>query len=119
MYLFFCKHVIVQFAYTQAFIHFLADVRMNRHSSPFKRRQCGQGMMEYVIIVALIAVAAIGIYSAFGRTARVQTAGMAQEVAGIKASTENATDASNAAAGRANDPKKSGMGQYNYSNDQK
>ncbi|QJE03600.1 pilus assembly protein [Massilia forsythiae] len=82
------------------------------------RRQRGQGMMEYVIIVALIAVAAIGIYSAFGKTVRVQTAGMAQEVSGKKASTEAATEAANAAAGRANDPKKTGMGQYNYANDQ-
>ncbi len=86
---------------------------------PLLRRQAGQGMMEYVIIVALIAVAAIGIYSAFGRTIRVQTGGMAQEVAGTKAATEKATESSNAAAGRANDPLKSGMGQYNYGNDQK
>jgi len=82
-------------------------------------RQHGQGMMEYVIIVALIAVAAIGIYSAFGRTVRVQTAGMAQEVSGTTASTAAAVDAANAAAGRANDPQKAGMGRYNYGNDQK
>jgi Flp pilus assembly pilin Flp len=81
-------------------------------------RQAGQGMMEYIIIAALIAVAAIGVYSAFGRTIRVQTAGMAQEAAGTKASISNATDASNAAAGRANDPQKVGMGKYNYANDQ-
>lgn len=92
---------------------------MLRNTHRIKRRIAGQGMMEYVIIVALIAVAAIGIYSAFGRTVRVQTAGMAQEAAGAKASTEIAVDASNAAAGRANDPQKVGMGQYNYANDQK
>lgn len=82
-------------------------------------RQHGQGMMEYVIIVALIAVAAIGIYSAFGRTVRVQTAGMAQEVSGTRAATENAEDAANASAGRANDPQKQGMAGYNFGNDQK
>ncbi len=76
-------------------------------------------MMEYVIIVALIAVAAIGVYSAFGRTVRVQTAGMAQEVSGTQASTAKADEAANAAAGRANDPAKQGMGRYNYANDQK
>jgi len=76
-------------------------------------------MMEYVIIVALIAVAAIGIYSAFGQTVRIQTAGMAQEVSGKKASVEAAANASNAAAGRANDPQKQGMGGYNYGNDAK
>ena len=92
---------------------------MDHSVLPLLRRQAGQGMMEYVIIVALIAVAAIGIYSAFGQTVRVQTGGMAQEVAGVKASTDKANDAANAAAGRANDPLKSGMGQYNYANDQK
>ncbi|MFL6708589.1 MAG: Flp family type IVb pilin [Massilia sp.] len=82
------------------------------------RRHAGQGMMEYVIIVALIAVAAIGIYSAFGKTIRVQTAGMAQEAAGTRASTAAAVEAANASAGRANDPNKVGMGKYNYANDQ-
>jgi Flp pilus assembly pilin Flp len=80
--------------------------------------QSGQGMMEYIIIVALIAVAAIGIYSAFGKTVRTQTAGLAKELAGQKADISKAVDAANAAAGRANDPKKVGLGQYNYANDQ-
>ena len=84
------------------------------------RRQQGQGMMEYVIIVALIAVAAIGIYSAFGKTMRNQTAGLSKEMAGADASTQisNAANAANASAGRANDPNKVGMGRYNYANDQ-
>jgi Flp pilus assembly pilin Flp len=92
-------------------------VKNHRFSAGF-RRQAGQGMMEYVIIVALIAVAAIGIYSAFGQTVRNQTAGMAKEVSGKEANITAATDASNSAAGRANDPQKSGMGRYNYGNDQ-
>jgi Flp pilus assembly pilin Flp len=77
-------------------------------------------MMEYVIIVALIAVAAIGIYSAFGKTMRNQTAGLAKEMSGTDASTQisNAGQAANAAAGRANDPNKAGMSHYNYANDQ-
>lgn len=83
-----------------------------------ERAQQGQGMMEYVIIVALIAVAAIGIYSAFGQTVRNQTAGMAKEVSGKEAPIAAAQNSSNAAAGRANDPQKSGMGRYNYGNDQ-
>jgi len=91
---------------------------MHRNSSDYTYRESGQGMMEYIIIVALIAIAAIGVYSAFGRTVRVQTAGMAQEAAGTKASIENAADASNAAGGRANDPQKEGMGKYNFANDQ-
>jgi len=42
----------------------------------------GQGMTEYIIIVALIAVAAIGVYNMFGKTVRNQTAGMAAALAG-------------------------------------
>lgn len=42
----------------------------------------GQGMTEYIIIVALIAVAAIGVYSLLGKTVRGQVAGIASEVTG-------------------------------------
>lgn len=75
--------------------------------------------MEYIIIVALIAIAAIGVYSSFGKTVRNQTAGIAQELSGNKADTALAKDSANAAAGRANDAQKEGMGQYNYANDAK
>lgn len=44
-------------------------------------------MTEYIIIVALIAVAAIGVYQLFGATVRDQTAAMAQEVAGVDSRT--------------------------------
>jgi Flp pilus assembly pilin Flp len=40
-----------------------------------KLRQGGQGMTEYIIIVALIAVAAIAVYQLFGATVRNQTGG--------------------------------------------
>lgn len=45
-------------------------------------RQLGQGMTEYIIIVALIAIAAIAAYGFFGDTLRGQVGGMAQELAG-------------------------------------
>jgi type IV pilus assembly protein PilA len=45
-------------------------------------RQLGQGMTEYIIIVALIAVAAIGVYQAFGSVVRGQTATAAATLAG-------------------------------------
>ncbi len=41
-------------------------------------RQKGQGMTEYIIIVALVAIAAIGVYTAFGHTVRGQMAVTAQ-----------------------------------------
>lgn len=47
-------------------------------------RQRGQGMTEYIIIVALIAIAAIGAFTFFGSTARSQVAAMSQELAGQK-----------------------------------
>ena len=47
-----------------------------------KKKQRGQGMTEYIIIVALIAVAAIGVYQLFGNTVRNQTAAIAQELSG-------------------------------------
>ena len=37
-----------------------------------KLKQLGQGMSEYIIIVALIAIAAIAIYGLFGDTIRGQ-----------------------------------------------
>lgn len=53
------------------------------------RNQRGQGMTEYIIIVALIAVAAIGAFRYFGQTARSQVAAAAQEVAGTDGSAMN------------------------------
>jgi len=40
-------------------------------------QQRGQGMTEYIIIVALVAVAAIAVYQSFGQVIRAQTAAMA------------------------------------------
>ncbi len=48
----------------------------------FKVKQKGQGMTEYIIIVALIAVSAIGVYSFFGQTIRNQVAGLSSEMSG-------------------------------------
>jgi Tfp pilus assembly protein FimT len=46
------------------------------------QRQRGQGMTEYIIVVALVAIAAIGVYTAFGKTLRAQMAVTAQSLAG-------------------------------------
>lgn len=82
-------------------------------------KQSGQGMMEYIIIAALIAIASIAVYSSFGKTVRNQSANLAKELSGNKADMTKTQDAANAAAGRANDPNKEGMGNYNYANDAK
>ena len=47
-----------------------------------QKNQLGQGMTEYIIIVALVAVAAIGVYSAFGNAIKSQMAVMTGEIAG-------------------------------------
>ena len=59
---------------------------------PTKKKSLGQGMTEYIIIVALIAIAAIGVFRFFGDTARNQVAGMAMELGG-----EDGTEAKKAA----------------------
>lgn len=84
------------------------------HQHPLVRvsGQRGQGMTEYIIIVALIAVAAIGVYQFFGQTIRNQTAGIALEVSGQTADTaiQQAKTAADAAEGEGN--KKKGLGAY-------
>jgi len=47
-----------------------------------RSRQLGQGMTEYIIIVSLIAVAAIGVYQAFGTVVKGQTAAAVATLAG-------------------------------------
>lgn len=50
-----------------------------------RARQLGQGMTEYIIIVALIAIAAIVVYNLFGSTVREQVGDMAAELGGGQA----------------------------------
>ena len=47
-----------------------------------KLKQPGQGMSEYIIIVALIAIAAIAIYGLFGDTIRGDMGVMTEDLAG-------------------------------------
>lgn len=76
-------------------------------------KQYGQGMTEYIIIVALIAVAAIGSYRFFGQTVRSQTAGISAEVAGQSA-TASITAAKTAATGAQTEATKTkGLDTYN------
>jgi Flp pilus assembly pilin Flp len=75
-------------------------VKFFRNSVGSAYRSRGQGMTEYIIIVALIAVAAIGVYNLFGKTVRNQTAAIAQGLAGNDTASKNA---SNAAKQTAND----------------
>lgn len=76
------------------------------------KKQAGQGMTEYIIIVALIAVAAIGVYSYFGGTIRAQTAGMAAEMAGGSAATNQAKAKADSDEATTSAAKKATLGTY-------
>lgn len=70
-----------------------------------RARQLGQGMTEYIIIVALIAISAIVVYNLFGSTVREQVGDMAAELGGGQANQAAATtgaDAQGAAAAKHN-----------------
>ena len=65
------------------------------------KNQSGQGMTEYIIIVAVIALAGIAAFSYFGKTVRNQTAAMSESLAGdatkADASTKDAGTSADAA----------------------
>lgn len=108
----------VQFnsAVQQIFQGDLMQARDKKLNKKFSLRQAGQGMTEYIIIVALIAVAAIGVYSMFGQTIRGQVAGLAGEVAGTGATDgkKAAEDSAKSAAEKAKESK--GMSSYDSGN---
>lgn len=85
-------------------------------SGTASRRQAGQGMTEYIIIVALIAVAAIGIYTLFGQTIRNQTAGLALEMSGQDAATAIGNAQANANTAQTNANVRKGLDNFNASN---
>lgn len=80
-----------------------------------QNRQLGQGMTEYIIIVALIAVAAIGVYSFFGEAIRGQMAGMTRELSG-QSGKAGVTAAKTAATQAASQQGKKNLGTYTDSN---
>ena len=59
---------------------------MRRFVRELGRSQSGQGLSEYLIIVALVAVAAIGVVTVFGRDIRELFAGTTDSLAGNQAS---------------------------------
>lgn len=81
-----------------------------------KNKQLGQGMTEYIIIVALIAVSAIGVYSLFGKTLRDQTAGLAVEMSGKDAQINIGKAQTNSDKASQNAEVTKNMGTYNANN---
>jgi|GEM_PF-512024 len=62
-------------------------------------RQAGQGMTEYIIIVAVIAIGSIAVYTAFGDTLRGQVAMAAMGLSGQTGAREKVTNAATTADG--------------------
>lgn len=81
-----------------------------------KNKQRGQGMTEYIVIVALIAVAAIATYQFFGQTVRSQMSGIAKEVSGTSASTEIKASQDSAKEAATEGTTKKGLGAYTNDN---
>lgn len=81
------------------------------------QKKCrGQGMTEYIVILALVVISAIGVYSLLGKTVRNQVAGVAQEISGQSAKSElqQAKSSANSASSKAN--KNYGLGNYDENN---
>ena len=78
----------------------------------------GQGMTEYIIIVALIAVAAIGTYSLLGQTVRNQTAGLALEISGKAGRAAIAAAGTNADEAQTKADQQKGLSNYDEGNTQ-
>src|SRR3954471_22892365 len=76
----------------------LEDLMLRRNLRPASRRlrkDAGQGMTEYIIIVALIAIAAIGVVTVFGEDVRSLFGASTNALAGSTNVTNNAKNANN------------------------
>jgi pilus assembly protein Flp/PilA len=76
-------------------------------------RQRGQGMSEYIIITALVAVAGIGLFAAFGDTLQNQMAGMSREMAGRSATTDITNASTSATTARTRAAQADSLSTYN------
>lgn len=81
-----------------------------------EQRQLGQGMTEYLVVVALIAVAAIGVYSLLGQTLRSQTAGLALEISGQDAGSAIGSARAQAGSAQASSATRKGLDNFNEGN---
>mgnify|MGYP000020598546 CR=1 FL=1 len=54
----------------------------------FVKGRRGQGMSEYIIMVGLVAIAAIGIYTAFGDQVRTAMRAIGEQLSGIETASQ-------------------------------
>lgn len=88
---------------------------MNRMNAMIRSEQ-GQGMTEYIIIVALIAIAAIGVITVFGQNIRALFAVSANALGG---NTSQGTAAAGGAGANFAAAKKRTLGNFNEMNNGK
>jgi hypothetical protein len=79
----------------------------------FRSRQFGQGMSEYIIITALVAVAGIGLFAAFGDVLQNQMAGLSREMAGQSAAQDVTRAQGSATAARNRAAQTENLSNYN------
>ncbi|MEY2333595.1 Flp family type IVb pilin [Acidithiobacillus ferrianus] len=79
---------------------------------PTSQAEHGQGMTEYLIIVALIAITGIAVFSFFGQTLRHQMAGISQELSGKKADSDITAAQGTAGEATTNAGKQKNMSDY-------
>ena len=91
-------------------------MKLPKYAPSSLSRQKGQGMSEYIIITALIAVAAIGVFASFGDVIGNQTAAMAQEMAGQDGATDIASAKTNAEKATERGDQKDTLSTYNAKN---
>jgi Flp pilus assembly pilin Flp len=60
------------------------------------RRKQGQGMVEYIIIVVIVALAAIAVYGLFGDRIRAMVGGTVVELGGDQQAVQQATQTKSA-----------------------
>jgi Flp pilus assembly pilin Flp len=84
-----------------------------------RRNQFGQGMTEYIIIVALIAIGAIAVYSAFGHTVQGQMAEITNGLAGNSGGVTSGKQIVTTEASQANTDATAKLGLDDYGNNVK
>src|SRR5262245_57118716 len=81
------------------------------------KRQRGQGMTEYIIILALVAIAAIAVFSAFGGTVKAELAAVTNGLTGNTAGVQTARTRAVTTAQKANTVGTKTLGMDNYGDD--
>jgi Flp pilus assembly pilin Flp len=81
-----------------------------------RKGQFGQGMTEYIIIVALVAIGAIAVYNFFGHTVQDQMAAVANGLAGQNGTAQTAETNATSAAGKASTQANTAYGLKDFAN---